>query len=61
MSVNTIQVIEEDGVDIPIGKSVNVVISNHWNVGQFVVLEIKGVKVTVNSYDLQRAISNATN
>ena len=37
------------------------VIKNHWNVNDFVVLDINGKQFTVCAKDLQTAIDNATN
>lgn len=36
-------------------------ISEHWNIKQFVVIEIDGIKHTVIADELKRAIDNAQN
>jgi hypothetical protein len=38
-----------------------VIISAHWNINRFVVIDFHGRTVTVLADDLQRAIRNATN
>ena len=38
-----------------------VIISAHWNMNQWVIIDFHGRTVTVNARDLQRAITNATN
>lgn len=36
-------------------------IKNHWNVRKWIILEYKNIELTVNAYDLEKAIQNATN
>ncbi len=36
-------------------------VHSHWNINQWVVLEVNGTRVSVNADDLRVAINNATN
>ncbi len=38
-----------------------VIVSAHWNINRFVILDFHGRNITVLADDLQRAIKNATN
>lgn len=38
-----------------------VIVSAHWNINSFVVIDFHGRTVTVVADDLRRAITNATN
>lgn len=58
---NEIRIYEVDGVELGVGKSQSIKVKSHGIRNAFVVLEIDGKTVTVDSADLERAIRNATN
>ena len=55
--VNTITCKEKNNKDVPI----EIVITNHRNAHNYVVLYIEGTNYTVHAGDLIAAIKNATN
>jgi len=62
-TINTIHVYEVDGAELNSFKSdkPSVIIKNHWNRSEFVVIEMNGAKYTVLASDLHKAICNAQN
>ena len=62
--VNTVEVYELNGGELRDIKSKKpkLVVKNHWNRNEFVVLQIdEGKIITVLAKDLRAAIDNATN
>ena len=57
-STNTIQIYEINGIEC---KTPKLIIREHWNKKQFVVIEIGGVDCTVVAEELKRAIDNSQN
>ena len=62
-SINLIEVYETNGIEEKGLRSdrPKLKVSEHWNIKNFVVLEIEGKKITVIADDLKRAIDNAQN
>ena len=62
-SINLIEIYETNGIEEKGLRSdrPKLKVSEHWNIKNFVVLEIEGKKITVIADDLKRAIDNAQN
>ena len=62
-SINSIQIYETNGTENKglESKMPKLIVSEHWNRKQLVVIEIDGVKHTVVADELKRAIDNAQN
>jgi len=62
-TVNLIGIYETNGTENKELKSKmpKLIVSEHWNRKQFVVIEIEGVKHTVLADELKRAIDNSQN
>lgn len=60
---NSVRVYEEDDQEVDIiGKKVPMlIVENHWNDRNFIVLTIGDKRYTVVAGDLEAAITNATN
>ena len=60
-SINTIVVYEEDGKKTGIGETKEMVVENHLNYKDLVVLHFGEKKLTVSRSELERAMQNASN
>lgn len=62
-SINGVRVYEVNGTEITgiPDESKDIMIINHWNRRNLIVIEVNGEKYTVVADDLKRAIDNATN
>lgn len=62
-SINTIEIYEDNGTAVEglTSDKESVIIREHWNIKKFVVIEVKGKKVTVLADELRGAIENAQN
>jgi len=59
---NKLKVYEVDDVEVKLGeKNPEIIIKNHWNRNNFVVIEINEKRYTVSAAELDAAIENATN
>jgi len=56
-----VEIYEEDGEKVPIGKSPYMLVESHWNHNEQVILKIGKKSITVIARDLETAIENATN
>ncbi len=57
-----IEVYEVDGVETHLGNKVcPILVNSHSIISDYVILDIEGKKYTVSAYELNKAITNATN
>lgn len=59
--INEITPKEVNGNEGIVGDGTRLKVYSHWNVSSWVVIEINGMRLTVNSIELMRAIENARN
>ena len=60
-SINKINIYEQNNSDVPIGETVQLIVENHWNLKDRVVLKFNGESITVLARQLEKAIQNAQN
>lgn len=59
--INEIQHYEINGDDKAVSEKPFIIIENHWNRHDFVVLVVDGIRFTVSATDLRKAVDNAAN
>ena len=57
----TVDILEENGKEVSLGKSPCIEVRSHWNHNEWVVLVVGERSITVEADDLEAAIENATN
>ena len=62
-SINRVEAYEENGQELktPRSKKPSIIIREHWNRKEFVIINMGELSYTVCANDLQKAIQNAVN
>lgn len=58
---NKVEAYELNGTESPMMNRPVMIVKNHWNRRQLVVIEVDGKSYTVDAEEMKRAIDNSTN